>query len=183
MSALNRTLKITGRVLLGALVVIVVALVCIALVPGYGMFFVRSESMKPVINLGDLVITTPPGSLLGKLSIGRIVTYEKNGTRVTHRIIDIKNGDYITKGDASEDPDALPVRPDEIKGVVLFKVPGIGYLVSFIRTKTGWFVSILIPAAILIGLIVKDIIKEAFREDKPEGDKKGVGAGAAKNSP
>ena len=45
----------------------------------------------------------------------------------------------------------------------MFRVPYIGYFNTFVRTKQGWFIAIILPASVLLILIVKDILKEAFK--------------------
>ena len=43
--------------------------------PGYNLYLVRSESMKPAINMGDLIITGPMNGLInGEVKPGTIVT-------------------------------------------------------------------------------------------------------------
>lgn len=68
----------------------------------------------------------------------------------------------VTKGDAAEDADPWAVSVSDVKGVYLFKIPYVGYMTSFIRTKLGWFLMIIVPAALLVGWLTRDIIKEAF---------------------
>jgi hypothetical protein len=69
-----------------------------------------------------------------------------------------------TRGDAVEDPDPWDVTLSDVRGVYLFKIPSVGYLTNFIQTKTGWFITIIIPGALLTLWLVKDIVKEAFSE-------------------
>jgi signal peptidase len=129
------------------------------------MYFVRSGSMEPTIHVGDLIVTGPIGGpLTESLEEGSIVTYElENGEEITHRVISVEAEEtFITQGDAAEDPDQLPVALNQIQGIYIFKVPYIGYVTSFIQTKQGWFLAIIIPAMLLVGLIVKDIVKAAL---------------------
>ena len=133
--------------------------------PGYNLYLVRSESMRPAINMGDLIITGPLNGLInGEVKSGTIVTYEKNKELVTHRVQSINGEALVTKGDAVEDSDPWPVTLSDVRGVYLFKIPFVGYVTSFIQTKLGWFLAIIIPAALLIGWLAKDIVKEAFSD-------------------
>jgi hypothetical protein len=61
-----------------------------------------------------------------------------------------------------------------VQGVYFFKIPYIGYLMNFIRTKLGWFLAIIIPAAAIVGFLVKDIIKETFKDEKKTQNTKNV---------
>ena len=129
-------------------------------VPGYGLYMVRSESMTPTINMGDLIISGPVN---GEINEGDIITYELNGELVTHRVH--STGDtIITKGDAVEDPDPWTVKGSSIQGVYLIKIPYVGYATSFIQTKVGWFITIIIPAMALVVWLAKDIVKEAMSD-------------------
>ena len=146
----------------------VVLLVLVYVLPGYALSVVRSDSMKPVFAAGDMVVTVPPGSLLGReIAPGSIVTYDLGAERITHRVISIDNNDLVTKGDANEEPDPRPVAMSQVEGTYLFRIPYVGRLSVFVHTKPGWFLLIILPTCLLIGLIVKEIVKEALRADKP----------------
>ena len=134
--------------------------------PDYGVYLVRSESMKPAINMGDMIVTGPVnGPLNGEVKPGTIVTYEYGKETVTHRVISVDDSALVTKGDAAEDPDPWAVTLSDVKGTYLFKIPYVGYLLSFMGSKLGWFLVIILPAALLVALLVKEIVKEALRSD------------------
>ena len=134
-------------------------------VPGYNLYLVRSESMKPAIHMGDLIITGPMNGLInGEVKPGTIVTYETSKELITHRVQSTDGEALVTKGDAVEDADPWPVTLSDVRGIYLFKVPFVGFLTSFIQTKIGWFLAIIIPAALLVGWLAKDILKEAFSD-------------------
>ena len=171
-------MKILVWALSGILALVVGVLAFVYFSPDYDMYTVRSESMVPAIKLGDMIFTGPVnGPFWGGIQPGTIVTYQKNRELVTHRIVSVENGIIITKGDASEDPDQVPVAAASIKGVLLFKVPFAGYVTGFIRTKIGWFLAVLLPAAVLVGWLIKDILKEAFKNDK-QADNRYQGGGS-----
>jgi len=98
------------------------------------------------------------------LTAGKIITFERNDELITHRIIGIKNNMYQTQGDANEDPDPQPVSPAMIQGAYLFKIPYLGFINSFVANRKGWFVIIIIPTVLLVLFIVKDILKETFKD-------------------
>ncbi len=158
-------MKVVLRIISVILLLIIGGLAFIYLSPDYNMYFVRSGSMAPAINVGDLVITGPQGGpLTPSIEPGTIVTYEIDKGEVTHRVLSITaDKKLITKGDNSEDPDPAPVALSQVRGIYIFKVPYLGYATSFIRTKTGWYMAIILPAMVLIGFIIKDIVKEAMK--------------------
>jgi len=133
--------------------------------PGYDLRLVRSESMKPAVNMGDLIITGPlNGPINGEVKPGTIVTYEYSKELITHRVQSIDGTALVTQGDAVEDPDSWPVTMSDVRGVYLFRIPYVGYVTSFVQTKSGWFLSIIIPAALLVCWLAKDIVKEALSD-------------------
>jgi len=121
--------------------------------------------MRPAINMGDLIITGPlNGPLNGEIKPGTIVTYEYSKELITHRVQSIDGTTLVTKGDATEDPDPWSVTVSNVRGIYLFKIPYVGYTTSFIQTKLGWFLAIIIPAALLVCWLAKDIVKEALSD-------------------
>ncbi len=131
--------------------------------PDYDMYIVRSESMTPAIEMGDMIVTGPVNGLLSyTIKPGVIVSYQNGTSLVTHRVSSIDHDTLVTKGDAVEDNDPQPVKTSQVVGVYLFKIPKLGYLSSFLHTKLGWFLLVILPATVLVALIIKEIIKEVL---------------------
>ena len=95
-------------------------------------------------------------------------------TSITHRIINITDGGFITKGDANEDPDQWTVKRENVIGKVTFTIPYTGYTGYFVRTPIGFILLIIIPATLLIIHEIIKIIKyqkqahEEKNSSKPE---------------
>ncbi len=158
-------MKIFSWLVSAVLVLVVAALGFIYFSPGYSLLLVRSESMRPAINMGDLIVTVPVnGPINGEVKPGTIVTYQLSQESVTHRVLSVDGETIVTKGDAAEDPDSWPVTLSDVVGIYLFKIPYIGYVTSFVQTKFGWFLAIIIPVALIVAWLVKDILKEAFSD-------------------
>ena len=156
-------MKILKWSLTALLGLIVVCLAFVLISPDYNMHIVMSDSMKPAINTGDMIFTGPPGGSGGdNLQPGAIVTYLHGKELITHRIVSIDDGTLVTKGDANEETDPWSVSTSSINGAYLFKIPYLGYINSFIRTKLGWFLVIILPAMLLVSYIIWQIIKEAL---------------------
>jgi len=133
--------------------------------PGYDLRLGRSESMKPASNMGDLIITGPlNGPINGEIKPGTIVTYEYSKELITHRVQSIDGKTLVTKGDAVEDADSWSVTLSDVRGVYWFRIPYVGYVTSFVQTKLGWFLAIIIPGALLVGWLAKDIVKAALSD-------------------
>ena len=150
--------KVIGFAVIGLLLAFAAGAGFLFLSPDYEAQVVRSESMKPTLNMGDVVIVGP---VKGQLKPGTIISYERGGELVIHRVIEV-DGRYIqTKGDAVEDPDPWEVSLADVEGVFVFKVPYLGFLSSFVRTSVGWGVLVILPAVLLIGYFMRDIFKRS----------------------
>ena len=159
-----KVMKVLGWIVTSVLVLFIAGLGFIHFMPGYSFSLVRSGSMVPAIKMGDVIITRPAGE--ANIQPGRIVMYQHDVEIITHRVLSIDGNTLITKGDANEEPDPWKTPLSNVKGAYLFKLPYIGFAMNFVQTKLGWFLAIIIPTAAILGLLIKDILKEAFRDEK-----------------
>jgi len=161
-------MKVFRQSILVILGLVVAGLVFIHFSSDYDMYLVRSESMKPAINMGDMIITGPLGGLLNReVKPGTIVTYEHGKALVTHRVLSMNGDALVTQGDAAEDPDLWPVTLSDVKGIYLLKIPYISYVSSFVQTKLGWFLVLtitIIPGVSALILAVSRSL-DAKRQD------------------
>ncbi len=63
--------------------------------------------------------------------------YEGNTAAVTHRIIEIQPGGYLTKGDANNTDDKVPIPPEKVIGKVILTIPGAGAVIQFFQSPMG----------------------------------------------
>ena len=145
---------------------------------------VVSGSMEPEIYKGDLlfVMGTEPeniknGTIFDK--DGDIIVFNAQGLwfgapqePIVHRVIDkYQIGDtwyFRTKGDANSLPDQAPVPEDRVIGVVIGKIPLIGWVKIFL-TESGLLIPLLvIISALLIISIVRDIYKGDDDDDEQD---------------
>ena len=120
---------------------------------------VYTGSMEPAIPVGSVVVIKPvdPESLRE----GDIICFELSGpTSITHRIINVTEEGFITKGDANEDPDTWIVKKENVIGKAIFTIPYLGYLVHFVRTPLGFILLIVLPASLIIIMEIRNIMKE-----------------------
>ncbi len=141
---------------------VVIALGLIYFLPGWNLYVVQSDSMTPTFAARDLIITMP----VEQVHVGDIVTFQHGNELVTHRVVAIEDERIITKGDANDTVDVQPVTFSHVEGAYLLKVPYAGYVTEFIATKRGWFLAIVLPAAILVLLLVREIVREALKDDE-----------------
>ena len=135
----NQTLL--GKILSKALTVtvIVIMLGTVMLVSNqfkYGAYVIATPSMTGELNQGDAAIFEKYEDQ--PLVEGQVIVFEKDGSLIIHRVVDIQtvNGTtrYFTKGDANEDLDAGFIYRSDIVGVVNYKVPYIGYPTIWLRS-------------------------------------------------
>jgi len=112
---------------------------------------VSGTSMEPAITANDIVVVIPA---ITQPSVGNIITYRHHfqsdeGSTITHRVVRVVKEGYITKGDANEVPDGV-VAPEDVIGIMVFKIPFIGALVHFARTPIGYLTIVIFPSIILI---------------------------------
>lgn len=84
--------------------------------------FADTNSMDPVLDTGANAIQIQPSSP-EQLQIGDIITYDNNGRKIIHRIVDIaQDGQgyvFTVKGDNNNAPDPQPVRFEQIERVLV----------------------------------------------------------------
>ena len=163
---MKKAIKITVSVL--AWIVLILALLVTILVftadsnngvsnlLGYMPLTVESDSMAPTFSSGDLIIDCEIDDVY-KLQKDDVITFwtiiDGNKVKNTHRIIGVnsRNGSvsFVTKGDNNDVKDSIEVYPSDIIGKWTgVKIGGFGSVMSFLRTKTGFFVCIIIPIAL-----------------------------------
>jgi signal peptidase len=101
-------------------------------------YTVLTGSMRPSLPPGTLVVVKPQP--VDGLRVGDVVTYQLESGKpqvVTHRIVKIGTDltgkrSFTTRGDANDVADAKPVRPEQIRGELLYAVPKVGYVSNLI---------------------------------------------------
>ena len=122
---------------------------------------VYTGSMEPAIPVGGIVVIKPVNP--DTLKVGEIICFKiesESSTTVTHRIFNITDKGFITKGDANEDPDQWIVKKENVIGKVIAVIPLIGYVGYFVRTPIGFILLIIIPASAIIIMEIRNIAKE-----------------------
>lgn len=120
---------------------------------GYIPLTVESDSMLPTFAKDDLIIVKEIDDI-SALQTGDVITFWTliDGKKVknTHRITDVININgnlsFTTKGDNNDVKDSLNVYPADLIGKWNnFKLNGFGKVMNFLKTKTGFFICIIIP--------------------------------------
>ena len=147
--------------LIGTVLLVVVILLCIPVtVPrifGYQVYNVISGSMEPAIPTGSLVYakSVEPADVE---TDDVIVFYGSadTGAIITHRVVENHkvSGEFITKGDANEENDPLPVDYDYLLGEVSLSVPYLGEILAMLVTVHGKIAVVCMIGAAVIFFII-----------------------------
>jgi signal peptidase I len=170
MIKINKLLKIVYSIFFAifSVIAIFIVLTSLNIIQGYNFYVVMSGSMEPSIKMGSIVGTKEQPSY----EIQDIITVRmKNNLNetYTHRIVEVSNGTYQTKGDANDSLDSELVSNDLIVGRVFLKVPLIGYLVNYAKQPTGFILMIIVPSVLIISMelnVIKETILKWFNSRK-----------------
>lgn len=155
-------LRWSGNVALGLVAfaaLVFVVNVCInglgTLPGGYRPFVVLSGSMEPSMPTGSLVLTKsvdPESVHVGDVITFRLESGSFETDSATHRVAAIEQGpgglSFITKGDANQAPDPLPVPASALVGRVVAGSSLAGSLAQAV--KTPLFFSLVALAAVVL---------------------------------
>lgn len=142
---------------------------------GYIPLTVESDSMKPTFKKDDLIISKEIDDVKS-LKKGDVITFWTiiDGQKVknTHRIEQVldENGSigFITRGDANDSDDSYTVYAGDIVGEwTNVKIGGFGKVMDYLRTKTGFFICILLPIALFFLFEVYKLIATIVEIKKP----------------
>ena len=120
------------------IIIIILAIIAIALVglrvAGFSPHTVTSNSMLPTYEKYSVIYSKKVK--FSDLKVMDVIVFKNsNGTKVTHRIMEIneETKEVITKGDNNEFIDVLPVGEKNIIGKVFFKIPYAEKIMSKIK--------------------------------------------------
>ena len=90
---------------------------------GYSLFEVQTGSMHGTIEAGDWIVVKATKDV----KVKDIITYKHGKDFITHRVVEIYKGSYVTKGDANSSKDE-PIDRDQVVGRVVKTLHGFGIL-------------------------------------------------------
>jgi len=156
---LKKAIKITGKVINALLIAILMVLLVYNLyvlvariafkqqlpkVFGVGVAVVVSDSMRPNLNSGDLIVVKEQDTYIPN----DVITFKYGNIINTHRLLREEDGFYITQGDANTNIDD-PIPPQDVEGKVVAVVPKLGLVINFIQSPIGLIVLVIAGAAIV----------------------------------
>lgn len=129
---------------------------------GYAPIIVISGSMEPTIKVNDIVIVKK--THYSELNPGDIIVYfdKLRNMTIIHRLIEIKNGKAVTKGDANFAAD-IPFSVTQIYGKQVLIIPYLGQVIEYLKTHI--FITYLC-IAVLIAYIFFLVTKTKYAKNK-----------------
>ncbi len=133
-------------------------------------FVTQSGSMTPTIDTGDVVVVAPIRA--SEVRVGDIITFRNpvnNDQLLTHRAVAIDAAanriSITTQGDANTGREEWGTKPAGELGRVLYRVPRLGFPVSWIGTPAGRIGFVVIPAL----LLAISLLGRIWLSDREEG--------------
>lgn len=145
---------------------------------GYKPFIVLSGSMESSINVGDLVIVKEIEA--SQIKKNDIIAFKNEDIVITHRVIEVINdeGDvkYKSKGDNNNVEDDFLVNGEDVEGIYVTKISGLGNILMFLSKPIGMLViilTIIVMAGVIFFLTFKPSKKdEMYMKEFEEYKKK-----------
>lgn len=119
---------------------------------------VISGSMEPTLKVGGVLYYEKIN--IDELDEGDILVYQANEHIISHRIVDIIEDDFITKGDKNNSIDNYLVSSNQVLGKgTNWSIPFIGYYADYIYGhKYLLYIS--------LGIIIVDLCNDVYKEHK-----------------
>lgn len=114
--------------------------------------------MEPTLKVGGVLYYEKIN--IDELDEGDILVYQTNDHIISHRIVDIIENDFITKGDKNNSVDNYLVNRNQVLGKgTNWSIPFIGYYADYIYGhKYLLYIS--------LGIIVVDLCNDVYKEHK-----------------
>lgn len=124
---------------------------------GYSPLIVKSESMSPEINSGDMIFVQNISD--NNFHKGDIISFKTDGAIITHRIIRVTSSPagpviYRTKGDNNTIEDGKNISQNEIVGIYRGKIAGLGSFAIFWQSAYGITLLFILSVAWIIFFFV-----------------------------
>lgn len=147
--------------------IIVVGVIFIGLyICGITPYVVLSGSMEPTIKTGSLCFINKHAKY-EQIKEKDIIAFKSNGTLVTHRVDEINDDGFVTKGDNNDNQDGSLVTKDNFVGKNIFWIPKAGFVIKLIQSTKGKIIfGTCVVLLLVIGLLFGDDKKKVSKEEK-----------------
>jgi signal peptidase len=148
---MHRAVQAIAIVTQACLWAVLIGFVALGVVPRltpFDILIVRGGSMEPEIHVGSVIVIDRDAADPG---IGSVVSFRaRTGEIITHRVVAIDEGRYVTRGDANQTRDLDERTADQVVGTVLFSVPFVGYALHVLQQPIVFLLLLLSTGGMLI---------------------------------
>ena len=154
---------------------------------GFRFYIVQTDSMslsenneylKVHFNAGDVIIIKNVEDTTA-FRTGDIIAFvstnsDSYGETITHMIRKVQKNSsgkvegYVTYGTNTGADDEALVEPGYVLGTYSGKIPGAGYLFSFVKSTAGYIICILVPFLLLILYNAVNVIRLSHRQKREQ---------------
>ena len=118
---------------------------------GYKVYFIATGSMEPDYKVNSMVIVKQGGyDNVKKDDVIAFKTDALSGKKVFHRVIDIKDGAFVTKGDNSRTVDSKMVTPNNYIGLEVWHTNITAYYLVEFNKPYGWLKMLVLPVVAIV---------------------------------
>lgn len=157
----------------GLVLLLLVVALCLPLtVPrflGYELYAIVSGSMEPAIPIGSVVYAK--GADPAAIQPGDVVVFyggHDSTTVITHRTVENhqQEQELITKGDANDGNDMLPIAYSNVIGRVELSIPILGFLLPLVAGMSGKiYLAGILGAGVLFRILGSRLREQGEAED------------------
>lgn len=141
---------------------------------GYRYYYIKTASMEPVYPVGSVVITK--SAQTDEIQVGDDITVYvgdgKSDSYLTHRVVEITTDQagelaFRTKGVNNKANDPSPFNAKLVVGRVVFCIPKLGLVMTFVRDQL-WLVVVMFVLLLALAFVLRVL----FTPEDPEAEKK-----------
>ena len=140
------------------ILIIIYLLIFVPYLWGHKPLVVISGSMEPTLKVGGILYYEKID--LDDFNKDDILVYKTKNHIISHRIVEIIDDGFITKGDANNSIDSILVKEEQVLGKGTdWSIPYLGYYADFIYTHKYLLY-------IAIAIIVVDLLNDLYHSHK-----------------
>lgn len=140
----------------GLMAVVAILTLLVPAVLGLQRYAILGGSMEPAIPLGALVVVQPTN--IDDVQAGNVITFQLESGKpavATHRVVGeglTGEGErlLVTQGDANDTPDIDLVRAEQVRGVVRYALPLLGWMTVILSGEVRMWLVPLASGALLL---------------------------------
>lgn len=134
---------------LGWFCVFIIVCIYLARFMGIQSYIVRSGSMEPGMPTGSICMVDTKYEF-EKIRVNDVIAFRMGNNLVTHRVIQMTEDGFITKGDHNKVDDGLTTTEENYVGKNIMIIPCLGYILSWIQTIKGKIIIVTVALSILV---------------------------------